>query len=97
MRGVTKYQVKCNNCTRSDEVGILDDRDLIWDGNKYIISGRKRLDGEWGWQCTCGNYSLVTKQERQEIKNLQSPDPKDIGRVIDNLIVERDGKFTMSS
>lgn len=85
MKGTTKYTVTCKNCKQSDEIGMINDT-LIWEGNKHIISGRKRLDGNWGWQCiACGNNDLLTDQERDDIKDHQSPDPRDIENVIKKL------------
>lgn len=96
MRGITKYIVKCQNCSRSDEIGLLNDTTIIWEGNKHIISGRKRLDGEWGFQCgSCGSDDLLTDQEKSEIKDKQNPNPKDIERVIKKLIKQKP-RFNMS-
>lgn len=96
MRGITKHKIVCNKCGKSDVVG-MHESNLIWGSNKFIISGRKRLDGEWGWQCLCGQNTLVSKQERKTIKNLQSPDPKDIQQVIDMLVIQKDHKFKMET
>lgn len=94
MKGVAKYQVICANCKRSDEVGLIGET-LIWEGNKHIISGRHRLDGEWGFQCgACGNDDLLTDQEKEEIADLQSPDPKDIEKVVSGLRPQKP-RFTM--
>ncbi len=50
-----------------------------------IVSGRQRLDGQFGWQCLCGNNTLLSSQEQSEISNKVSPDPKEIKQVVDNL------------
>lgn len=89
------YTITCTNCGKSDHVGI-NDNVLIWGQPKHIISGRKRLDGNWGWQCLCGNNSLLTKQESRTITNLQSPDPKEIEQVIKTLVIEKDTRFDMA-
>lgn len=86
MKDVTRYKVTCTGCGKSDNVGLLHNTSLIWNDNKWIISGRKRLDGNWGFQCIgCGNDDLMTKQEKKDIKNHQQPDAKDIQKVINNL------------
>lgn len=91
-----KYKITCGNCKNSDTILIKDDQ-IIWGKNEHIISGRKRLDGNWGWQCRCMNSSLLTRQEKDTITDLKSPDPLEIQSVIDNLIVEEDKKFSMQS
>lgn len=50
-----------------------------------IISGRERLDGEFGWQCACSNNTLLTKQERKSFSNPAHPKPQELKQVIDNL------------
>lgn len=89
-----KWKVTCTRCKNSDDV-VIHDGNIIWGDNKHIISGRKRLDGNWGWECFCLNTSLLTNQEITSISDLQSPDPKELQDVIDNLIVEPDNKFVM--
>ena len=50
-----------------------------------IISFRERLDEQFGWQCLCGNNSLMTKQERDHIENPASPKPREIADIVRNL------------
>lgn len=90
-----KWKITCLRCKNDDIIQIVKDQDIIWGDNKHVVSGRKRLDGNWGWQCFCGNNSLLTSQEMSNISNLQTPDPKEIQDVIDNLKVEKDKKFVM--
>lgn len=88
------YKVICRKCTNSDRVAIESGRDVYWGSPKHIISARKRLDGNWGWQCMCGNNDLMTLQEKRQIKNPQTPDPADIKTVLKNLKVQTP-KFVM--
>lgn len=90
-----KYNVKCKQCQNSDNV-IIDEAEnkIYWENNLNIISGRYRLDMQWGWQCKCGNNDIITKQEGREISNLQSPDPADISKVLKSLIPDKP-KFAM--
>ena len=87
MRGVVQYLVTCKQCKQSTKLGLINEQNIIWDkvsGN--IISGRKRLDGEWGFQCAmCGNNDIMTDQEKSGIKNLEDPDIQDIRNIVDNL------------
>lgn len=57
--------------------------------NHPIMSGRKRLDNEWGWQCACGNNTLMTKQESAHFTNPAAPTPKEISEIVANLKTER--------
>lgn len=91
-----KYKITCKNCEHSDVVCITSEGQVIWGKNTYIVSARKRLDGNWGWQCMCGNYSLMTAQE-DTITNKQTPDPQEIEDIIKSLIVEPDNKFAMEA
>lgn len=90
------YKVTCNNCKQADYINIDKDAYILWDKTNYIISGRKRLDLQWGWQCRCGNSSLLTKQEMDKITDKVNPDPKEISEIIKNLKVEPNTKFTMA-
>lgn len=88
------YKVTCRKCHGNDKVAIEDNRDIYWGTPKSIISGRKRLDNNWGWQCMCGNEDLMTDQEKKQIRNHRSPDPEDIKTVLKNLKVQT-SRFAM--
>lgn len=97
-----RYTITCEDCGESRIVGIIPtpvgDR-IDWldnDPNEKIVSGRQRLDGQFGWQCLCGNNTLLSKQEQKTITNKVTPDPKEIQQVIDNLRPEPT-KFRMET
>ena len=90
----TTYKVVCKNCKESEDIVIDDQNNIYWKPVKYIISGRYRLDMNWGWQCLCGNNDLVTDQEEREIGNLSAPDPIDISKVLKSIIPDKP-KFEM--
>lgn len=92
----TMYRVTCKNCNKFETVPIDNENNIHWPIVKYIISGRYRLDMNWGWQCLCGNNDLETTQERKEIKNLSAPDPSDITRVLKSIIPDKP-KFSMEA
>lgn len=73
---------------------IDNQNNIYWKPVKNIISGRYRLDMQWGWQCVCGNNDITTEQEEREISNLSAPDPVDISKVLKNLIPDKP-KFKM--
>lgn len=90
------YRVKCKVCGQHDDIVIDDNHNIYWKPVNYIISGRYRLDMNFGWQCKCGNNDLVTKQEKRDIRNLQAPDPKDISKVLKAIQTDKP-KFKMES
>lgn len=89
-----KYKVTCKKCKQSDIIQIEQDTQILWGKNTYIISGRKRLDMQWGWQCLCGNNDLLSIQEEREITDKANPDPIEINQIIKNLEPEK-SKFVM--
>lgn len=80
-----RYKITCKNCKQSDVIQIENDTNIIWQGNTYIISGRKRLDLQFGWQCLCGNNDLLTDQEERVVTDKTNPDPTEINQIIKNL------------
>lgn len=94
---VKEYKVTCLNCNNFNIVPIADDRNVMWKTADRIISARYRLDGNWGFQCICGQNNLLTEQEDKYIENKQSPDPKQINEVIKNLIPDNRKLFEMRS
>jgi len=90
-----RYVIKCKSCKKSDVVNIDKDNRILWQDNKHIISGRYRLDNSWGWQCKCGSNNLLTKQEDKVITNKQSPDPKQIEQIVNNVVQDKLNKFEM--
>lgn len=97
------YKVICKSCKADRKIGIVvnQDREIIdWFDNLpdpqevKIISGRKRLDGEWGWSCICGNDDIMSEQEKKTVRNHQTPDPQDITTLVSNLKVQKP-KFEM--
>lgn len=59
-----------------------------------IISGRKRLDNQWGFECVCGENDLMTSQEVEHFTNPAAPTPQEINDVVKKLIVDKP-KFKM--
>lgn len=89
-----RFNVICGKCKSVRQVGIVKGsfNDIIdWLDNNpdpqiaKIVSGRKRFDGQWGWQCVCGNNDLWTAQESRYVKNKTNPEPQEIADVMKNL------------
>lgn len=96
------YKVSCLKCGGERTIQIhktvAGDR-IDWLENQApmpptIVSGRERLDGEWGFQCVCGNNSLLTKQEAATFSNPAAPHAQEIEEIVKNLKVEKP-TFTM--
>tara|TARA_R110000868_G_scaffold51283_1_gene162833 strand:+ start:1505 stop:1846 length:342 start_codon:yes stop_codon:yes gene_type:complete len=87
------YQVICQECNGQRKVKIADTtigKRIDWLEEKQtepftIISGRERLDRYLGWQCLCGNNSLMTKQEQDTIADKSNPQPQEINQITQNL------------
>ena len=93
---VTRYNVVCSVCNGSSRVEIDSMDRIYWYDTDKVISARKRLDGQWGWQCACGNNDIMTEQEINFIENPTNPKPKEIQQVVDNLVIQ-EPKFEMRS
>ena len=90
------YDVTGKNCgseRRVDIHGSVAGNRIDWLEDRAksveIISGRERLDGQWGWQCTCGSDDLLSKQEASSFSNPSQPTPQEIQQVVSNLKVEQ--------
>lgn len=83
-----RYNVICQKCQGSSQIEINHEA-IRWLDVKFIISGRKRLDGNWGWQCLCGNNSIMTKQEKRNIANPAQPTAQELDSILKNIEVAR--------
>lgn len=62
----------------------------------HIISVRYRGDMRFGWECICGNSSLISRQEFPKIKELVVGGGKEtIAKIAKSMTVEDDKKFRM--
>lgn len=91
-----KYKVICKQCKASDQITIANSKiDWRFSTCNNIISGRLRLDNQFGWQCVgCNNNDLLTKQEEKQITDLVNPDPMEIAAIVRNLKPDKT-KFEM--
>jgi hypothetical protein len=84
------YLRKCHGTRLVDIIKIPDATYVDWLEDKQeagftIISARPRFDGQWGWQCLCGNNSIMTEQEKRVIVNPQAPKSQEISEIVKNL------------
>lgn len=98
-----RYKVICGSCRSVRQVGIIkgamgeiiDWLDNLPDPQVVkIISGRKRMDNNFGWECVCGNNDLLTQQEIASIKNKSAPKPQELNQIMKNL-KPQEPKFKM--
>jgi hypothetical protein len=58
----------------------------IKEPTKKFLSVRYRQDGEYGFQCKCGNYSLLAKAEEGVIKqDGKPPTPEGVAEITKRL------------
>lgn len=79
------YKIICKQCGKSDNIKITQNNQIIWGKPEHIISARFRLDNQWGWECLCGNYDILTQQEKRQITNKQEPTSQEISEILKNL------------
>lgn len=98
-------KVTCLSCMGSNKVYINEPSpnqyiiDLNTDHRKnpknvFIISGRFRSDLEFGWECMCGNTSIVSRLEQDSLKELViKGNPQSIKRIAESLKIPDEMKF----
>lgn len=87
------HQVVCTQCKGQRVIQIHDTpvgKRIDWLEDKQeeaftIISGRERLDGQWGWECICGHKTIDTPQELRVIADKASPKPQEITEIMKNI------------
>lgn len=84
-RFVTKIKVDVdNNLVRWGE-----EHTAIQDKHQ-IISARFRYDGQWGFECACGNKDIQSEQEKRIIADPRVPaKPQELHEIIKNTRPEK--------
>jgi len=87
-------KVTCNKCKQSGIVSVIKNQDpmlkqkyiIDWSNSKgnNIISFRHRLDDKFGFECICGNSSILARAEKGVITE-NKPSREDISEVITRL------------
>lgn len=102
------YRVTCLNCNKSNVAIISEIRkdefsvDLNKDhhrnpDNVNIISGRYRKDMDFGWECRCGNTSIVARSEFPDIEKLViNGGEATITKITNSLKIEDKKKFKVT-
>lgn len=92
-------KITCLKCNKEIGEIEIDSRDRVrYTKLSGILSARKRLDGNWGFQCICGNYSLLCEAE-EGIIGPNKPSVSQVKNIYERLqelptaIVERTKEF----
>lgn len=80
-----RYQIKCLDCGGTSIIEIWGQDIVHWINTDQVISARKRLDNQWGFQCFCGNNDIMTTQEKRTIDNPANPLPQEVQQIIENI------------
>jgi hypothetical protein len=89
-------KVICSKCNGESVIKIDEQNKLIdWKKIGSVISGRYRLDTQWGWQCYCGNNTIMSDQERKSIADYRQPTIKEVNDITKNLVIVPDTSFRM--
>lgn len=59
-----KYVVTCEGCKGHDTLTISPQGQVFYEEQVPIISARFRPDGKWGFECTCGQDSRISPEEK---------------------------------
>jgi len=99
------YLVTCLSCGGHNKASIYPGAkdqflcDLNTDhektGNINIISARYRPTMTWGFECICGNTSLLSRQELPDVEKLVVGSQAAVDKVVASLEVRDEDKFTM--
>lgn len=90
-----KYRVICQKCGGSDELSITPDRKVFYKEHTPIISSRYRPDMKWGFECTCGQDSRISPQEKDQVEKLVKGGEHTIEAIKKTLTSKNELKFKM--
>lgn len=66
------------------EILINDQNGVTYLGDNGLLSARKRFDGNWGFECICGNDSRLAPSEKGLIGR-NRPNPAALQKIAKNL------------
>lgn len=97
---IQSYIVTCQSCKGESHLKIINDTSVMYIDHLPIISSRLRKDMKWGFECICGNSSLVASEEKDDLDFLvQMHDPirkkKTIKQIAKTLSSRNHLKFRM--
>lgn len=107
MNNMRTYRITCLQCNGQDTAIITErnkdeyiiDLDSSHEKDRndiHIISARYRGDMQFGWECLCGNYSLLAPQESSQLGELlQGGAASAIEKITESLKTPDNNKFNM--
>lgn len=98
-----RYKIICNECQSDRVIEIhktpigqrIDWLETPELSDAPICSARLRFDGQWGFQCRCGNNNLWTTQESRVVVNKVAPRPQEIEEIMKDLEPSLETNFKM--
>lgn len=94
---ITSYIVTCQKCKGKDTLKISSpDNTVFYTNHVPIISARFRPDGNWGFECQCGNDSRVAPEEKDQVEVLVRGGEHAIDAIRKTLSAKNETKFNMA-
>lgn len=97
MQDVKDVVVRCLKCKKISRLKILNGNQIMYIDHMPIIACRFRPDGQWGFECVCGNDSRLAREEKKDIKMLVQGGEHVIKKILKTIDVQPEKKFKMEN
>lgn len=75
-------QVRClSKSCNGDVIATIDDQGIVHETDGRLFASKMRVDGVYGFQCSCGNDSREAPQERERL-GMANPTPEILAAVM---------------
>lgn len=89
------YKITCKKCNGSSKL-YINNGVVTYIDHLPIISSRFRSDLKWGFECSCGNDSRISKQEYSQANLLiRGSSKQGVKAVIDRIKESGEDSFIM--
>ena len=96
---MSTYKITCLKCNTKEELRIDDSTHQVLGWGKKaetnILAARFRGDGQFGFECVCGNDNRLAASEKDSIKTLVQGDKISIEKIISSLKIADNKQFAM--
>lgn len=96
-----RYRVTCLECGESDILSIDEINNVVGNTERKLATNFKsyrwRGDGNWGFQCFCGNDNRVAVSEKKDFDKLVAGDPISVQKIVDSLKIPDRTQFRMEA
>ena len=72
-----RYKVTCKHCGKEDHIKVAEGNQVFFE-NHTFLSARFRPDGEWGFECSCGQDSRLAYEEKDTAEMLMDGSSKEL-------------------